>query len=236
LKFVSRPIDAPPEHSVFLTTRMESLLLLLFAHTSKMSTNPMMRSRQLKIAQSRSVTELPRQYLSKSMEKTFLRMKRSPAARHAYLEAELTTGLAHQIRAIRNQRGWSQGALAKRLGTTQAAVSRLEDPSYGRYSLSTLIDLAKVFDVGMQVRFTSFITMLQETFRPNAANRKVTSFIEECHSVDFFTTTPVHAFSSYVPIASADHSSGTRYLNIQLSGLRESAIIELPLKKTHLLQ
>ena len=85
------------------------------------------------------------------MEKTFLRMKSRASARHAYVEAEVITGLAHQIRAIRMQRGWSQGDLAKLLGTTQTAVSRLEDPSYGRYSLKTLMDLAKVFDAGMQL-------------------------------------------------------------------------------------
>lgn len=120
------------------------------------------------------------------MEKTFLRMKARPSARHAYLEAEVVTGLAHQIRAIRMQRGWTQNDLAKRMHTTQAAVSRLEDPSYGRYTLSTLVELAKTFDSGMQVRFVSFVTMLHETFVPNAKNREVPTFEEEAPQVDFY--------------------------------------------------
>lgn len=121
------------------------------------------------------------------MEKTFLRMKKSPAARDAYVQAEVVTALAHQIRAIRMQRNWSQADLAKKIGTTQAAVSRLEDPSYGRMSMKTLLDLSRVFDTGLRVQFVSLITMLHETFKPKAHLREVPSFEEEAPWVDFYT-------------------------------------------------
>lgn len=116
-------------------------------------------------------------------------MKKSPAARDAYVQAEVVTALAHQIRAIRLQRDWSQADLAKKMGTTQAAVSRLEDPSYGRMSIKTLLDLSRVFDSGLRVQFVSLITMLHETFKPKAEQRQVPSFEEEAPWVSFYTST-----------------------------------------------
>ena len=150
------------------------------------------------------------------MEKTFLRMKSKPSARHAYLEAEVVTGLAHQIKAIRMQRGWTQGDLAKLLSTTQAAVSRLEDPSYGRYSLKTLVELAKTFDTGMQVRFVSFVTMLHETFLPSAKAREVPTFEEEAPSVDFYRTSRSTETVPYPVAIEADPESVAPYYNIAI--------------------
>ncbi|MFC5607780.1 helix-turn-helix transcriptional regulator [Variovorax soli] len=114
-------------------------------------------------------------------------MKTRPASRHAYVKAEVVTALAHQVRAIRLQRGWTQAQLAKQLGTTQAVVSRLEDPSYGRITLSTLFDLAKVFDTGLEVKFVSTVSMLQRTFVPDAQAREVPSFAEEEDLVCFYS-------------------------------------------------
>jgi transcriptional regulator with XRE-family HTH domain len=112
-------------------------------------------------------------------------MVNSTEARDAYVQAEVTTALSHQIRAIRQQRGWSQGELAERLKTTQAVVSRLENPAYGRHSLQTLLQLSQAFDTGLQVRFVSLVTMLKETFHPNPADRLVPTFEEEAQLVGF---------------------------------------------------
>ena len=166
------------------------------------------------------------------MEKTFLRLKNKATARHAYLEAEVITGLAHQIRALRLQREWSQAGLAKRLGTTQTVISRLEDPSYGKYSLKTLIDLAKVFDTGMHVRFTSFITMLQETYRPNAGSREVMSFEDEAPSVKFFrapTPNTSGAYFSSPMIRGVPIGSYLAY-DVQAQSINSYVPVELPSK------
>lgn len=119
------------------------------------------------------------------MEKTFLRMKTKPVARHAYVQAEIATALAHQIRVIRKQRGMTQTQLARLLGTTQAAVSRLEDPSYGKVSLHTLTELARIFDTGLQVRFVSFVRMLKDTWKPVPGGLEVESFEDEAPHVGF---------------------------------------------------
>lgn len=138
------------------------------------------------------------------MEKTFQRMTTRPSARHAYVEAEVATALARQVRTIRLQRGWSQAELARRLGTTQAVVSRLEDPSYGRTSLRTLFDLSRVFDTGLQVRFVSMVRMLRETWQPQPDAGRVASFEEEAARVVFIPTSVLsapHYFQVVVPAA-----------------------------------
>jgi len=118
------------------------------------------------------------------MEKTFRRM-RNPKARQAYVEAEVASGLAHQIRALRTQRGWTQKDLADKLGTTQAAISRLEDPSYGRPSVKTLLDVGAAFDVALQVRFVSFVRLLQETRSVSREQLEVEPFEVEAEKVRF---------------------------------------------------
>lgn len=117
-------------------------------------------------------------------------MRNSSEERDAYVQAEVATALAHQIRAIRLQRGWSQAQLAQRMGTKQHVVSRLEDPGYGRCSLQTLFLLSRAFDTGLQVRFVSFVHMLKDSFKPRHAEREVLSFEDEAHTVGFYTNAP----------------------------------------------
>ncbi len=83
--------------------------------------------------------------------------------RDAFVRSHLMHGLAHQIREIRIQRGWTQKELAEKLGINgQSAVARMEDPSYGKLSIATLIKLSSVFDVALSVRFQSYGMFLME--------------------------------------------------------------------------
>lgn len=124
--------------------------------------------------------------LSKSMEKSFLALK-SRKAREAYVEAELINGLAHQIRILRQQRGWTQSQLAAMLGTTQTTVSRLEDPSYGRYTMRTLLALCKAFDVAFFVRFMAFSKFISATWDTRPEYFQAATYEDEASSVHFFT-------------------------------------------------
>lgn len=83
--------------------------------------------------------------------------------REAYLAAQTRTKIANQIRAIRNQRGWSQEEFAKLIHKPQSNISRLESREYGNYTLKTLLDLAAAFDVGLAVEFVSYEQFLIRT-------------------------------------------------------------------------
>ena len=120
------------------------------------------------------------------MEKTFHRYLNKPGARHAFVEAEAATFLAHQIRVLRLDRGWTQKDLAKALGTTQTVVSRLEDPSYGRVSFKTMVDLARVFDVAPVLKFTSTVSLLRERWVIDRAAMHVPTFSDEAETVAFY--------------------------------------------------
>jgi transcriptional regulator with XRE-family HTH domain len=84
--------------------------------------------------------------------------------RDAFVNAHIAQGLAYQIRALREDRGWSQRELATRLGLkNQSAVARLEDPAYGKLSLATLTKIASIFDIAFLARFVSFGKLIRET-------------------------------------------------------------------------
>lgn len=89
--------------------------------------------------------------------------------RDSFVIEEINTGVPFQIRAMRQARGWSQKELAARMGMTQEGVSRLENPDYGKLTLTTLKRLASAFDVGLAVRFVPFSHLVDwaVNFSPN---------------------------------------------------------------------
>ena len=101
--------------------------------------------------------------MSGKSEKRLLLELRDKDYRDGFVESHVRTGLAYQIRALRDARSWSQEELGKQLGTSQSVVARLENPDYGKFSLTTLLKLASTFDVALQVRFTDFGELLART-------------------------------------------------------------------------
>ena len=76
-----------------------------------------------------------------------------PGAEQAYHTAKLAFELGRAVRALREQRGWSQTALAKTAGTTQSAVARFE--AGGTIpSLPVLDRLARALDADLTVTVT----------------------------------------------------------------------------------
>jgi len=72
------------------------------------------------------------------------------------VESHINKGLAYQLRAMREARNWSQGELAALIDMPQTAISRLESPNYGKPTITTLKRVARVYDVGLDVRFVPF--------------------------------------------------------------------------------
>jgi len=88
------------------------------------------------------------------------RLRRGKEYREAFVESEISIGIPFQIRAIREKRKWSQQDLAEKTGKKQSVISQLENPNYGRLSLSTLKTLAAAFDCGLLVRFVPYSELI----------------------------------------------------------------------------
>jgi transcriptional regulator with XRE-family HTH domain len=111
-----------------------------------------------------------------SIGKKLLEKLQRKAYRHAYLAQHVRRGIAYQIRAMRDQRKWKQGTFAQSLGKPQSVVSRLEDPDYGKVTLQTLLEVANVFDVALEVRFVSYSTFICNTRDVSIPSMRVPEF------------------------------------------------------------
>ena len=87
---------------------------------------------------------------------TLLEKLRDKDYRRAFTSASVRNFIALQIRTLRKLTFSRQAALAEAAGTTASVISRLEDPNYGKVTISTLLDLAGAFDVALIVRFATF--------------------------------------------------------------------------------
>jgi transcriptional regulator with XRE-family HTH domain len=96
--------------------------------------------------------------------------------RDAFVSSRVSNTLALQIRAMRQERGWSQAYLAELLGTSQNAVYRLESPQYGKPSITTLKRLASIFDVGLSVWFSPFSKLVDRVTNLSTDDILVPSF------------------------------------------------------------
>lgn len=106
--------------------------------------------------------------------KRFLdRLRRKPY-REAYVEENVRTGIAYQIRALREKRGWSQKKFAEVLGKPQSVLSRIEDPDYGKLSVQTLLEVAAALDLALLVQFSDFPEFIQRMadVSPDGLNRQ----------------------------------------------------------------
>jgi len=97
-----------------------------------------------------------------SKAKLIAKLLRNKEYRDAYVEEKITTSLPFQIRALREQRDWSQAELGNHANMRQNAISRLEDAETGTPSLNTLLRLAHAFDLALLVKFVPFSRLVRE--------------------------------------------------------------------------
>lgn len=89
-------------------------------------------------------------------EELILNLRASKDYRSAYVEEKIRSGVAAQIKAIREKQGLTQAELARKLGKTQSWVARLEDPNQTFPTVPTLLRVAEALDVDLDVSFVSF--------------------------------------------------------------------------------
>lgn len=96
--------------------------------------------------------------------------------RDAYVDENISTGIATQIKTMRESCGWTQQELGARLGMAQETISQLEDPNYGRLTMRTLKRLASAFDVALFVRFVPFSSLVDMLVNLSQEDLAVPSF------------------------------------------------------------
>jgi ribosome-binding protein aMBF1 (putative translation factor) len=77
----------------------------------------------------------------------------STARRRAFAEECAHREVASRLYALRKRAGLSQAELARRVGTTQSVISRLEDADYGGHSLALLQRIAAALKRRVEIRF-----------------------------------------------------------------------------------
>lgn len=66
-------------------------------------------------------------------------------------DAHLALDIASQFTALRQRRGLSQGQLAEKLGKSQQAISKIENPSHGGHNLGRLKEAVEALDATLDV-------------------------------------------------------------------------------------
>jgi transcriptional regulator with XRE-family HTH domain len=112
------------------------------------------------------------------------RLRKGRHVRTRFVESQLDKKLAFQIRSLRGDS--SQEEMEKRTGIKQQVISRLENPYYGKATLTTLKKIAAASDVGLLVEFVPYSELINRVsgtpyvergYRPQTMN--VASFEEE---------------------------------------------------------
>jgi DNA-binding XRE family transcriptional regulator len=78
---------------------------------------------------------------------------KKPGFRKHYRQARLAVEVAHQMVLLREKLGITQAELARRMGTKQQTVSRLESGDYEGFTLKTLLKIAEATKTQVVVKF-----------------------------------------------------------------------------------
>ena len=105
--------------------------------------------------------------------------------RQAFNLENVYATICFQLRALREQRGLSQSGLGRAAKMAQERISILEDPNAEtKPTLNTLLRLADGLDVGLEVRFVPFSTVLDRSVHTGMKELEVLSFSDELPSLE----------------------------------------------------
>ena len=80
---------------------------------------------------------------------------KDPEFKKYYQEERQALKLAMSIAELRNQKGLSQQELAKLMGTSQQAISRIESGEYEGFTLKTLEKIAEATGMRIKIEFVA---------------------------------------------------------------------------------
>lgn len=147
------------------------------------------------------------------------------------MESNLAEGIAAQIRAMRDRQRMNQSDLARAAGMSQNNLSRLENPDYGKYTLSSLKRIAHALDVALVVRFVPFsqyISWLSGTSHfdngltphalsvPNFEDEESDGTLESSHVPQFFSSATLR-IEAQVSVTLNTTVAGGAFLNQESS-------------------
>lgn len=101
-----------------------------------------------KIAKAKGLGVPFKEVLSESLKDPEFKKAWEEPTGDVYLDTAL------EIIMARREKKMSQKALAKKVGTSQQAIARLESPSYKGRNLGTLEKVAKALNKKLEIRFT----------------------------------------------------------------------------------
>jgi ribosome-binding protein aMBF1 (putative translation factor) len=78
---------------------------------------------------------------------------KDPEMQRMFEEEMAKREIGTEIYQLREKTGLSQAQLAKRVGTTQSVISRLEDADYEGHSLAMLTRIAAAVEQRVEIRF-----------------------------------------------------------------------------------
>src|SRR5215216_6009608 len=102
--------------------------------------------------------------------------------RDAFIASQINIELPFQVRALREERGLTQGQLAEKAGMLQPRISAIETPGKGKLNLDTLLRLASAFDVGLIVRFAPFTEIVEWVKKFSPDTFSVKSFAQDAQN------------------------------------------------------
>jgi hypothetical protein len=143
-----------------------------------------------------------------SPESLIQRLDRGIEARARFVESHLNTALAFQIRSLRGDK-WTQTEFAEKLGIKHAnnVSARLENPNYGKHTLTTLKKIATACDVGLVVWFVPFGRLVDwVTGTPHTDNGLSPSF----YDIPTFCQEFGHGKAGPMPLDVSETNTSTR--------------------------
>jgi len=106
--------------------------------------------------------------------------------RHGFVEEAVRTRIATQIKTIRERRKWDYKQFAQEIDKKLSWAYRLEDPNATPPTITSLLQVAEAFDIGIDVRFCSFSELLDDVTTLGPESFAVPSFNDELEKGSFF--------------------------------------------------